>query len=211
MSFGAATSNAAVVKRVPSAPVLQSIVAGDKTFTITISAPLDPGTAPVTQYAYSLNGSSWSGLGLASIADKPKLIMVPTNDIDYHVRVRAGSSAGWGEVLDAGIVHPLPVPPVYPDAPVIVSASDIGCHILRVEFQAPVVPFGKITRYQYQLGDGYAWNNGVVKAGVVLIHTAVKRPFTFRISAFNSDKKSGWGATAESVVQNTYPKCPYDR
>jgi hypothetical protein len=209
MSFGVATSNAAVVKRAPSAPVLQSIVAGDKAFTITISAPLDPGTSPVTQYAYSLNDGSWSTLGGANIVDTPKAVMVRANDVDYSVKIRARNSAGFGAILDAGIVHPVQPPLVLPGAPTIVSAYDFGCHFTRVEFVAPVIPFGKITRYRYKLSDKHPWNNIWTTDGVKIIHEALKRPFTLRLQAFNNAKYSGWGDIAEVVVENRYPNCPF--
>lgn len=202
LSF-APVSATSVVKRAPSAPVLQSLIAGDKLFTITVSAPTDPGTAAVSQYGYSLNDGAWLTLGAASSAGTAKIVKVAANDVDYIVKVRAKNSAGWGAVLDAGTVRPVQPSPVYPDAPTIVSAYDSACHNLRVEIVAPVVTLGKITRYSYQLGDGYKWNNGIVKDGVSNIHTSIARPFTFRIKAFNSAKYSGWGSVAEKVVEKT--------
>ena len=197
------------VKRAPSAPVLQSLVAGDKSFTITISAPTDPGTSAVTQYGYALNNGSWLTLGLASIAGTAKVVKVSANDVDYNVKVRAKSSAGWGAVLDAGTVHPVKPAPIYPGAPTIVSAYDTGCHITRVEFVAPTVTFGKITRYRYQLGDGHKWDNRWTIDGVQIIHDARQRPFTLRIQAFNNAKNSGWGEISEIVIDNVFPKCPF--
>lgn len=198
-----------VVKRVPGAPVLQSVVAGDKSFTITITAPVDPGTSSIAQYGYSLNDGAWKTLGAAAIAGTAKVVKVAANDVDYNVKVRARNSAGWGAVLDAGTVHPVQPAPVYPGAPTLVSAYDFGCHFTRVELIAPVVPFGKITRYRYQLGDGHKWDNRWTTAGVKIIHDARKRPFTFRVQAFNNAKYSGWGEIAEIVVDNVYPNCPF--
>jgi len=198
-----------VVKRAPSAPVLQSLVAGDKSFTITISAPLDPGTSAVSSYGYSLNDGAWLTLGVAKIAGTAKVVKVAANDVDYNVKVRAKNSAGWGAVLDAGTVRPVQPTPVYPAAPTIVTAYDFGCHFTRVEIVAPTVAFGKITRYRYQLGDGHKWDNRWTSAGVKIIHDARKRPFTFRIQAFNNAKYSGWGEIAEIVIDNRYPNCPF--
>jgi len=221
-SFGAATallvavtlsiapvSAETTVKRAPSAPVLQSLVAGDKSFTITISAPTDPGTSAVTLYSFALNDGAWRTLGAANIADTAKVVTVAANDVDYNVKVRAKNSTGWGGVLDAGTVHPVKPAPIYPGAPTMVSAYDQGCHITRVEFVAPAITFGKITRYRYQLGDGHKWDNRWTTAGVQLIHDARQRPFTFRIQAFNNAKNSGWGEIAEMVVENSFPKCPF--
>jgi len=202
-------SATAVVRRAPSAPVLQSITAGDKSFTITISAPVDPGTAAVTQYAYSLNAGSWSTLGAASIAGTPKVVTVPKNDVDYSVQVRAKNSVGWGAVLDAGVVHPVQPPFIYPGAPTIVSAYDFGCHFTRIEIVAPAVTFGKITRYRFRLSEKHPWNNSWTADGVKVIHDAFKRPFTLKVQAFNNAKYSGWGDTAEVLVENRYPNCPF--
>lgn len=208
LSF-APVSATSVVKRAPSAPVLQSLVAGDKLFTITITAPTDPGTSAVSQYGYSLNDGAWLTLGAANIAGIAKIVKVSANDVYYKVKVRAKNSAGWGAVLDAGTVRPVQPTPVYPAAPTLVSAYDFGCHYTRIELIAPTVPFGKITRYRYQLGDGHKWDNRWTSDGVKIIHDARKRPFTFRIQAFNNAKYSGWGEISEIVVENRYPKCPF--
>jgi len=221
-TFGAATallvavtlsitpvSAGTTVKRAPSAPILQSLIAGDKSFAITISAPIDPGTSAVTSYGFALNDGAWRTLGTAAVVNTAKVVAVPANDVDYNVKVRAKNSAGWGEVLDAGTVHPVKPAPIYPGAPTIVSAYDRGCHITRVEFIAPTVTFGKITRYRYQLGDGHKWDNRWTTDGVQLIHDARQRPFTLRIQAFNNAKNSGWGEISEMVVENVFPKCPF--
>ena len=197
------------VRRAPSAPVLQSIVAGDKAFTITISAPLDPGTAAITQYAYSLNDGTWSTLRPVDVVDKAKVIGVRANDVDYNVKIRAKNSVGWGDVIDAGTVHPVQPPFVYPAAPTIVTAYDFGCHYTRVELIAPTITSGKITRYRYQLGDNHPWNNSWTTDGVKVIHDARKRPFTLRVQAFNNAKYSGWGDISEALIDNRYPKCPF--
>lgn len=202
-------SASTTVKRVPSAPVLQSLVAGDKAFTITISAPTDPGTSAVGLYAFSLNDGAWRTLGTASIADTAKIVKVAANDVDYNVKVRAKNSAGWGAVLDAGTVRPVKPTPIYPGAPTIVSAADYSCHYLRVEIVAPTVSFGQITRYRYRLSDNHPWNNIWTTDGVKVIHDAFKRPFTLKVQAFNNAKNSGWGETAEVVVENLFPKCPF--
>ena len=197
------------VKRAPSAPVLQSLIAGDKSFTITISAPTDPGTSVVGLYAFSLNDGAWRTLGTASIADTAKVVKVTENDVDYNVKVRAKNSTGWGAVLDAGTVRPFKPAPIYPAAPTIVSAADYSCHYTRVEIVAPTVTFGKITRYRYRLSENHPWNNIWTTDGVKIIHDAFKRPFTLKVQAFNNAKNSGWGDTAEVVIENLFPKCPF--
>jgi len=196
-------------KRVPSAPVLQSLVAGDKSFTITISAPTDSGTSAVTQYSFSLNGGSWNTLGAADVVGKAKTVAVRANDVDYLVSVRAKNSVGWGEILVAGTVRPIQPTPVYPGAPTIISAGDIGCHVTRIEFTAPAVTFGQITRYRYRLSDKHPWNNVWTTDGVKIIHDAFKRPYTLKLQAFNNAKYSGWGEVIEVVIPNTFPKCPF--
>jgi len=194
--------------RVPSAPVLQSLVAGDKSFTITISAPTDSGTSAVTLYSFALNDGAWRTLGAANVSDTVKVISVPANDVDYNVKVRAKNSAGWGSILDAGTVRPVKPTPIYPGAPTIVSAADFTCHYMRIEIVAPVVTFGKITRYRYRLSEKHPWNNVWTTDGVKVIHDAFKRPFTLKVQAFNNAKNSGWGATSEVVIENLFPKCP---
>lgn len=200
-----------VVPRVPGAPSVSSLVAGDKSFTITVIAPADSGSSAVTQYFYSLNDHAWVSLGPASIAGTAKLVRVSNNDIDYSVRVRAKNSAGQGAITNAGVVRPVAPPPVYPDAPTILSIQESSCHVLRVEIKAPTVTFGKITRYQFQLGDGYKWNNAWTTDGVKYIHTSLKRPFTLRVQAFNNAKNSGWGQIAEGSAPGGYPNCAYSR
>jgi hypothetical protein len=202
-------SGAITSKRVPSAPVLQSLVAGDKSFTITILAPTDSGTSAVTQYSVSLNGGSWSTLGTPDVVGKAKTVGVRANDVDYRVSVRAKNSVGWGDILDAGTVHPVQPTPVYPGAPIIVAAADYTCHYLRIEIVAPTVTFGKITRYRYRLSDKHPWNNEWTTAGVKVIHDALKRPFTLKVQAFNNAKYSGWGEVVEVLIPNTFPKCPF--
>lgn len=199
----------AVVRQAPGAPQLISLTSGDKTISISIDAPLDQGSAPVTQYSYALNGGSWNTLGPATIAKTVKTIRVAANGVDYAVTVRARNSVGWGAVLQAGTVRPTAPPTIYPDAPTIISAYDTGCHWMRIEFTKPNAPYGKITRYRYQLGDGVPWNNSWTTDGVKIIQTAWKRPFMLRIQAFDNSPYSGWGATAEIQIDNRFPSCPF--
>ena len=208
-AFSSFSATASAVNQTPSAPVLQSISAGDKVILLSIGTPLNEGSKPVTSYAYSLNDRAWITLGSAAIVNTVKTIRVTTNDVDYTVKIRAKNSFGWGAVLVAGTVRPESPPIIYPDAPTIISAYDTGCHWMRIEFQAPVAPYGKITRYQYQLGDRVPWNNSWTTDGVKIVQTAWKRPFTLRIRAFDNSKYSGWGATAEIVIDNRFPKCPF--
>lgn len=204
-----AGSSMAVERRVPGAPQLISLTAGDKVIMLSIDAPSDQGSSPVTQYSYAVNGGSWIALGPASVAKTIKTIRVAANDVDYAVSVRAKNTTGWGATLDAGTVRPTAPPIIFPDAPTIISAYDTGCHWMRIEFVGPKAPYGKITRYRYQLGDGIPWNNAWTTDGVKIVQTAWKRPFMLRIQAFDNSKYSGWGATAEIQIENRFPKCPY--
>ena len=153
-SAGTSVASAAAAKPVsfvylpPLAPTVTSIVPGDKSARVSLTAPALRG-APITGYAYSYDAA---GLVFTDIsgAVSPFTITGLTNDTLYNMRIAAITPAGYSPLSVAK-----PVTPVFKEPGVpVVSTIVAGDGQLTVNFAVPADNGSPITEYKYVIGGG---------------------------------------------------------
>ncbi len=83
-------------RRVPTAPTITSIKAGNRTLTVSFTAPSDDGGAPVTNYQYSIDGGTTWVTRAPAGTTSPLVIQPLANGTTYPVLLRAVNAAGAG-------------------------------------------------------------------------------------------------------------------
>ncbi|MBN9606390.1 MAG: fibronectin type III domain-containing protein [Actinomycetales bacterium] len=150
---GAASSPAsATTPAAPDAPVVSSVVAGDRSATVTF-APGATGGTPILGYQYQLSdGGPWVDLATSS---SPLVLTGLTNGTDYAVSLRARNAVGTGAASAPVAVTPATVP----GAPAIGGDTIAGSDAtLSVDFTAPSEDGGApITGYEYSTDGGATW------------------------------------------------------
>jgi len=82
---------------VASAPTITTALAGKTSITVNFTAPSNNGGAAVTNYAYSVDGKTWTTLSPASVSTQI-VITGLTSYKTYSVKIRAINSAGLGAI-----------------------------------------------------------------------------------------------------------------
>jgi uncharacterized repeat protein (TIGR01451 family) len=119
---GAASNSVAATPRsTPGAPTITSVTAGDQQISVSFTAPVGDGGAPISNYEYSTdNGTSWTARTPASTGS-PLVIAGLVSGATYSVRLRAVNAAGAGPAsaaVDGG--------PAAPDLALTVAADDLN-------------------------------------------------------------------------------------
>jgi predicted RNA-binding protein with TRAM domain len=124
----------------PSAPTLNSLVAGNALLTLNFTAG-SAGGSPITGYQYQLNSGAWVNAGSTS---SPLTLSGLTNGTAYTVALRAVSAAGVG--LASTTLTSTPY--TFPDAPAPVSITANGTNASAViTWAAPFNGGSAITSY----------------------------------------------------------------
>ncbi|AGZ42862.1 fibronectin type III domain-containing protein [Actinoplanes friuliensis] len=144
---GAATS-VTPVDGLPGAPTALVAARGDRSTTLTFTAPADPGSSAISGYEVSTdNGASWAALA------PDRRVTGLANGTTYTVQVRAVNDAGAGPASGGATVTPAAAP----GAPAEVRASR-GNRSATLTFTAPVNDGGDpITGYQVSTDNGATW------------------------------------------------------
>jgi len=166
-----------------SAPTIASAVTGSGRVTLTIGAPADLGDASLSDYEYSVNGStSWSSFGSVS---GPFVITGLTNGSTYQVKIRAVNSWGVGAASTATAVIPTNLVPTA----VSIASATAGDRSVALAITAPTgVTGASVSGYKYSVNNGVSWLTGSVATGVMTItglHNGVQ--YSIKVRALNSN------------------------
>ena len=132
---GAAASVTAVPSTVPGAPsVLTAAAAGTSgSVNLSWSAPADIGGAAITNYEYSLDGTTWTAMSPATTGTAYTVSGL-TNGTAYQIQIRAVNVNGAGAASNTALVTPYGAP----DAPTGVAAAATGVSgQVQVSFTPP--------------------------------------------------------------------------
>lgn len=179
----------------PGAPTISSIESGNRVLRVSIVAPEGSSQWPVSNYAYSIDGGSWTTLRPASTAN-PIVISRLTNGRSYSVRVAAINGQGRGAASEAVAGTPLPD---LPSAPTIRSVTP-GDSSLQISYRAPANNGGAlITGYEYSVNSGETWSVASAGSRSTLLISGLTNgsPVTVSIRAVNA---RGGGAPSVSAV-----------
>ena len=129
-TFYIADSNNNTIDRVgpttPGAPSQLVLVAGDGTAQLSFTAPIDPGTSPITGYQVSLDGgTTWQTITTAPGAGNTLTTTLSglTDGTTYAVRVRAVNTSGAGAASPSGSVTPKAPSPAPSPAPTVTTVA----------------------------------------------------------------------------------------
>jgi titin len=91
---------------VATAPVISSLTAGKTSITVNFTAPTNNGGASITNYAYTVDGTTWVTLNPATTSS-PIVITGLTSYKTYSVKIRAINSAGQGALSNVKSIKTL--------------------------------------------------------------------------------------------------------
>jgi hypothetical protein len=143
--------------RVPTAPTISSVVAGNQSLTVSFVPGNDFGVV-ATNYQFSIDGgTSWKALSPADTTS-PITITGLTNGVTYSaLRIRVVNAIGVGDRSELFSGTPVAAP-VVPAAPVIVSLLP-GDKKLGIVLSASISTGGSpLIRYEYSLNGGSTWS-----------------------------------------------------
>ncbi|MEY4009838.1 MAG: hypothetical protein RLZZ93_530, partial [Actinomycetota bacterium] len=136
----------------PGAPTISSVSTSNSTLSVVFSAPVSNGSIAITNYEYTLDGTTWTARNPAAVSS-PLVVSGLTNGTLYSVRIRAVNPAGAGTASSSASGTPSRTP----DAPTITGIEPSSGR-LRVSYTAPSFNGGaSITNYEYSLNDGTSW------------------------------------------------------
>mgnify|MGYP002654722302 CR=1 FL=1 len=179
----------------PGAPTISAVTAGNQSLSVAFTVPGNDGGSSITNYEYSINGSTWVTPSPAVTAS-PIVISGLTNGTSYPVRVRAVNSGGSGTASNSVSASPADTP----GAPTITSISPDDASLI-VSFTAPSSNGGSpITNYQYSI-NGSTWvtpSPPATTSPIVIPGLTNGTAYPVRIRAVNS---AGAGAASNSISE----------
>lgn len=136
----------------PGAPAITGIESGNGLLKVSFTPPTETGWSTITNYAYSLDGGSWSTLRPTSTAS-PLVISRLTNGQTYSVRIAAINARGRGDASSSVAGAPIADPPGAPS----ITRITPGDSSLSIAYRPPASTGGSpITGYEFSL-DGGTW------------------------------------------------------
>lgn len=187
----------------PEPPTNLSVSSGDAQATITFTAGAD-GLSGITNYQYSLDGTSWSSLVPAD-ATSPVTVTGLPNGIAQSITLRAVNDVGVSGSSSVVNVTPVALP-----GPPTVTSIDWDDTTVSIHFTPPVSDGGApITTYEYSLNAGGSWNpradGGTTTSPLVVGGLTTGTTYAFDLRAMNS---AGGGATQADPIIVT-PGAPH--
>ena len=187
----------------PEPPASLSASTGDSQATITFTAGAD-GLSPITNYEYSLDGTSWTALSPPDSTSPVTITGLP-NGTSQSVTLRALNAVG-----SSGPSSAVSVTPLAPPGPPTVTSIDWDDTTASIYFTPPVSDGGApITTYEYSLDAGGNWNaradGGTTASPLVVSGLTTGTTYSVDLRALNS---AGGGATQTTPVVVT-PGAPH--
>ena len=191
---------------IPSAPVLDSVVARVQglSFTITYSVP-DNGGRDVSAVHYRIDGGTWTN----ALCCSPSFVISglsngQTYAIDLRVSTAEGTSAASNVMLQS--------PATVPSAPTSLAISRPAAgSSLSVAFGAANANGRPITSYQYSLNSGSTWvdrtDGGADSSPLVISGLTNGQTYTVRLRAVNAQGQ-GTMSSAVSLAPAGPPSAP---
>ena len=164
----------------PGAPSISEIIAGNQFIEVSFSPPLDDGSSAITGYKYSLNGGSFSAVGL--IQSPYRITNGILNGTSYSVRLIATNSVGDSV---ASATSDSVVPCKLPDAPRILSVQN-GDKQSTLQLSPGNNGGSEILSYTYSVNDSEPVVVSSISSPLVFSNLEVGVVYSFQINATNS-------------------------
>jgi len=186
---------------VPSAPTINSITVGNKTATVSFTAPSSDGGSAITKYLYSTNnGSTYSDTGTVS----PFTISGLANGQTHPITLLAFNSVGNGTVSSA--VNAI-LPALAPDVPTGLSAT-VGNKTATITFTPGSNNGAAITKYQYSTDSGATYLDASGTTSPVTVSLLNGQTYQIILRAVNSVGEGIASSTVNAVLPALAPDAP---
>lgn len=185
---------------IPSAPVITTLVPGNRQITVNYTAPASNGR-PITSYKYSLNGGAITDIS----STQPLILTGLINSYSYDVAIYAVNLAGTSLVSNTKTATPFSVP----TAPAITQTVP-GDRTVTFTFTPPDDVGGyPILGYKYSFGIGAftAYTDAMTGYSMTFNNLVNGNAYVFRIKAFNS-KGDSPASNAVAFTPNANPATP---
>ena len=190
---------------VPSAPIINQIVAGNQEVSVYFTSPSDNGGQPLKNYSYSLdNGSTWTDRFTTSTSN-PIIIKGLTNGTNYTIKIRTLNVGGFSIASNAMNATPF----TGLGAPTINSVALNGSN-LSVNFSPGTNSGASITNYAYSLNNGSTWSNlSPVATASPLTITGITPGSNYNV-AIRPINANGYGLSSISkqIASKSVPPAP---
>jgi hypothetical protein len=94
---------------VPGAPVIVSLLPGDKKLVLVLSASVTTGGSPLIRYEYSLNGgSTWNPMALPAVENTLEISGLNNGTVYSQIRLRSVNSVGPSTITSIPTITPNP-------------------------------------------------------------------------------------------------------
>lgn len=187
----------------PEPPTGLTVASGDSQATVTFTSGAD-GLSAITNYEYSLDGTTWTALNPADSTSPVTVTGLP-NGTAQTLTLRAVNSVGSSDASSAVNVTPVGLP----SAPTVTSV-DWDDTAASIYFTPPTSNGGApITTYEYSLNAGGSWNprtdGGTTESPLIVSGLTTGTTYSVDLRALNS---AGGGATQPTPVVVT-PGAPH--
>lgn len=194
-------SAAVIPSTVPSAPVIQNVVAGNQSFVVHFT--VDNGGRPLTSLEYSLNDAS--NVSVTPISS-PFVISGLTNGTEYRIKLQVSSQNGTSDMSEYSAY----VTPKTTSSAPSVDSIEAGNQYIEFTFSPPLDNGSSpITGYKYSI-------NGSVFSAIGLVQSPYRitqninngTAYSVRLIATNAVGDSVASAVSSSVVPCKAPEPP---
>ena len=185
---------------IPAAPTINSITVGNKTATVTFTAPSSDGGSAITDYQYSTNGSTYISAGTTS----PFTISGLLNGQTYPITLRAVNSAGNGTASNA--VNAV-LPALAPDAPTALSVT-VGNKTATITFTPGSNNGAAITKYQYSTDSGTSYTDASGTTSPITVSLLNGQTYQIILRAVNSVGDGAASSAVTAVLPALAPDAP---
>ncbi len=182
----------------PGAPSITGITPGNGQLSVAFTAPSSNGGATITNYQYSVDGSTYTAVSPAQTTS-PIVITGLTNGTSYPVTLKAVNSAGAGAASNSVS----DTPRTTPSAPSITAITP-GNGQLSVAFTAGADGGAAISNYKYSLDNGSSYtavSPAQTTSPIVITGLTNGTSYSIRILAINA---AGDGTPSAAVAATPY-------
>ena len=196
----------------PGAPTGLSATPGNGSASVTFTPPIDNGGSDITNYAYSINGASYTEL---TPPDTESPITIPglTNGTTYMIRLFAINEVGLGDNINkigSLFAQTFVTPRTTPGAPTGLSASASNTTV-SVTFTPPTDNGGNaITNYAYSTDNGTTYTEfatPITTSPVTITGLTNGTTYNIKLRAVN-EAGQGTESSSVSATPRTTPGAP---
>ncbi|RAR69334.1 YDG domain-containing protein, partial [Flavobacterium aciduliphilum] len=174
----------------PGAPTINSVTSGNGQLSVAYTAPSSNGGASISDYKYSIDGSTYVSVGSTT---SPFTISGLTNGTSYSVTLKAVNSVGEGTASSAVSGTPRTTP----SAPTITGITP-GNGTLSVAFTPGSNGGASITNYKYSINGGSSFvSAGSTSSPIVISGLTNGTTYSVQLVAVNN---AGDGTSSSTVT-----------